>query len=49
MNNIEQEDDYSVDIDSYTYAHDLDEYDLYGEIMTDNENNDDFGSNLILE
>ena len=48
MDNIEQEDNYSVDIDSYTFAHDLDEYDLYGEIMEGDENDDDF-DNLILE
>lgn len=44
MDNFE---DYTIDIDSDCVSSDFDDYDLYGEIMEESEN--DFGDNLELE
>lgn len=39
---------FSVDVDSDCITNDFDDYDLYGEIMEDN-NNDDYGNDIKFE
>lgn len=35
-------DDYEIEVDAYTLTHDIDDYDLYGQIMEgDNDEEDD--------
>lgn len=46
MTNNDSFDDEAVEIDSYCATHDIDDYDLYGEIMV--EDNDD-DCNIIFE
>ena len=40
--------DFSVNIDSDCVANDFDDYDLYGEIMED-DNHDDYGNDIKFE
>lgn len=40
--------DYAIEIDSDVLTQDVDDYDLYGERIEEN-NNDDFGNDLILQ
>lgn len=45
---MDEQEDYSIDIDAYTFSHDLDEYDLYAERLEEDDYDDSF-DNLILE
>lgn len=47
MDNNEMFDTYAIDIDSDIVDQDIDNIDLYGEIMEDN--NTDFGNNIAFE